>query len=275
MNLKIRDTSVDLDGITESQYHQIREFLSHELAPQRQVRTGIVNAFLFAVRMCPSANPSDIWHHVIYREFLKIRAEIGEDPGQSWKRAGGEALEEVFAEYYRPLLEPHGVRMRALISRPAKRKALADMGLLGDVGDSKLDTVLEGRLDEDWKTFGGAHVKASLAERVSDDQGASEKMMRKGFLSPLLTMDAKSFPAPHGDFVNRGELGSPGKPSEKRRYIEEKGQFDNCYSFNARTVPSRPSVKPGRRVYTLSMQGREDQFVRDIVAAWQRFRQRG
>ena len=140
------------------------------------------------------------------------------------------------------------------------------MGLEDVVGKAKLDTALEGRRDWQWQIFGGAHVKASLAERVSDDVPTSEKMMGKGFLSPLLTLDVKSFPPPK-DVVNRGELGSPDKPSEKRTYIEEHGSFDNCYSYNLRSVPSRGKTTSGKKIYTLRMSGQRDQLVDDLEAA--------
>jgi len=91
-------------------------------------------------------------------------------------------------------------------------------------------------------------------------------MMNAGYFSPIWTLDVKSFPPPNGDLVNRGELGSPKAPSEKRRYVEEHGDFDNCYSANARTAPSSGQTHSGKRVYTLGLLDQPDQFAQDVLA---------
>jgi BsaWI restriction endonuclease type 2 len=114
--------------------------------------------------------------------------------------------------------------------------------------------------------FGGVHVKASLAERVSDDVPASRAMMGAGYYSPLWTLDVKSFPPPRGDLINRGELGSPANPSVKRGYIEEHGEFDACYSANARSVPSLIETPSGKRIYRIRLNEQPDQFIQDVIA---------
>ena len=122
------------------------------------------------------------------------------------------------------------------------------MGLTGKVGDSKLDLVLYGNHEGKKVVFRGVHSKASLAERVSDDVPCSEAMMKQGFASFLYTFDSKSFPPPAGDLVNRGEMGTKEQPSDKRKYIEEHGSFDACFSYNLRTIPSlesTPSIPVG------------------------------
>ncbi|MGA8092306.1 MAG: BsaWI family type II restriction enzyme [Thermoplasmata archaeon] len=265
MDLTISGVTVELSEVVPSQYEEICQVLKDHIRPPGPARNGIAFAFLHAVRLCPGANPSDLWHHVIYRTFTGLRG--GPDPAQSWKRAGGEALEIALVEYYLPLLSKHDIRFEVLIGTKAKQRAMAEMGLEADVGAGKLDTVLRG-LGPGQTTFGSGHVKASLAERVSDDIPASRELMKRGFFSPLLTMDVKSFPAPYGDYLNRGELGSPDEPSEKRKYIENHGAFDNCYSFNSRTVPSSDRTPSGKRIYTLTMGDRPDQFVEDVLSAW-------
>jgi hypothetical protein len=140
------------------------------------------------------------------------------------------------------------------------------MGLGSEVGDSKLDIALYLASRQTREILGGVHVKASLAERVSDDVPASRAMMRRGLLSPLWTLDVKSFPPPHGDLVNWGELGSPESPSQKRKYVEEHGDFDNCYSANMRSVPSGGETTSGKRIYTLKLSQQPDQFATDVIA---------
>jgi hypothetical protein len=272
VNLTISGVKVELQGVVASQFDDICRVLRDHVQPPGPARSGIAFAFLYAVRLCPDANPSDLWHHIIYRTFVGLRG--GPDPAQSWKRAGGEALEVALVEYYLPLLSKHDVRFEVLIGRTAKMRVLTEMGLEAVVGAGKLDTVLRDVDGPPSATFGSGHIKASLAERVSDDVPASRELMGHGFFSPLLTMDVKSFPAPHGDYVNRGELGSPDDPSEKRKYIEIHGAFDNCYSFNTRTMPSVGKTPSGKKVYTLTMNDRPDQFVADVLEARRIFRAR-
>ncbi|MBD1942636.1 hypothetical protein H6F50_09755 [Coleofasciculus sp. FACHB-712] len=142
------------------------------------------------------------------------------------------------------------------------------------VGDSKLDLALYGHHNGKRIIFGGVHSKASLAERVSDDVPCSEAMMRKGLFSFLYTFDAKSFPPPAGDLVNRGELGSYEHPSDKRKYIEEHGSFDACFSYNLRTNPSVSPTPSGKQIFVCSLKPEEDMFPSQVIVAWERYRAR-
>jgi len=257
---------VVLENVTDDQYHSIRSYLNNQLVSEPKKRDAISKSLMYAITLCPDANPSDLWHHIIYRCFLA--APSPSNPQQSWVRAGGEAFEIFVAAYYNPLLISNEIQLRPLISREAKRQALMDMGCETTVGDAKLDVVLEGYKTNRFHVFGGVHVKASLAERVSDDVPASTAMQSNGFFSPLMTLDVKSFPPPHGDLVNKGELGTVNRPSEKRKYIEIHGSFDNCYSFNSRSVPSIPPTQSGKQIVTLNMKKQQDQFCRDSVEFW-------
>jgi hypothetical protein len=147
------------------------------------------------------------------------------------------------------------------------------MGLTGVVGDSKLDLALYGYHKGGNLIFGGVHSKASLAERVSDDVPCSEAMMKKGLTSFLYTFDSKSFPPPAGDLINRGELGSNEQPSDKRKYIEEHGSFDACFSYNLRTIPSPESTTSGKRIFVCSLKPNEDVFPSQVLEAWERYKQ--
>ena len=154
----------------------------------------------------------------------------------------------------------------------ANAEALKEMGLTGKVGDSKLDLVLYGNHEGKKVVFGGVHSKASLAERVSDDVPCSEAMMKQGFASFLYTFDSKSFPPPAGDLVNRGEMGTKEQPSDKRKYIEEHGSFDACFSYNLRTIPSLESTPSGKRIFVCSLKPTEDVFPSKIIAAWEKYK---
>lgn len=94
--------------------------------------------------------------------------------------------------------------------------------------------------------------------------------MEHGLISVGLTMDAKSFPPPHGDGVNHGELGGLSykieKARQKRDYVEKHGQFDGMFSYNLRTPPSRGATASGKRIYTLGMMDKQpDQLVRFLI----------
>jgi hypothetical protein len=68
------------------------------------------------------------------------------------------------------VLSPRGIRIAALIGRKEKQAALEVMGLSERIGGSKLDVGLYLEVERERRgIFGGVHVKASLAERVSDD----------------------------------------------------------------------------------------------------------
>ena len=229
-------------------------------------REAICEAFLYALKNCPGANASDLWHHVVGRLYCEILPEFRpQDPTQSWKRASGDALETTLERIYSPVLEPHDITISALTSRASVKAVLKEIDLENKVGNSKLDIVLRVRVAEHlWSVFGGVHVKASLAERVSDDVPCSRAMMAAGYFSPLWTLDVKSFPPP-GDLVNRGELGTPTRPSDKRNYVEIHGEFDHCYSANARTVPSASPTQSGKLIYRVDLLNQPDAFATETI----------
>ena len=119
-----------------------------------------------------------------------------------------------------------------------------------------------------------AHVKASTAERIQDDVPASVSIMNSGLVSIILTMDVKSYPPPHGNCVNYGELGgrSVGRDRQriKRDYIEVAGQFDGLFSFNLRTPECPLHTESGKRIHTLSLsESQPDKLVRFIRERWE------
>lgn len=253
----------------EQQITAIYRALNAPTVNSSKNREAIAQALSLAIHSFPEVNPSDLYHHVVYRLYLREYTKTQAD--RSWVRAGGEALEQFLQEHYKEILGKSGIELRWLSNSALRAAALKDMGIENDVGGSKLDMGLYGT-DQHGEPviFGGLHVKASLAERVSDDVPCSMKMMERGYVSYLLTMDAKSFPPPNGDLVNRGELGSPETPSDKRNYIEVHGSFTACFSYNLRTVPSGVETPSGRSIYVSSF-GPDDSFPGEVLAAWQAF----
>lgn len=270
------EVDIDLPGVSEVALEAVGDLIDQALAtPSVKNRDAIKDAVLTALRLCPSANASDLWHHVVYRQYLQIlNRHRPQNPDQSWKRASGEALELAVEEIYAPVLAEHDVRIQMLIGKPKKLAALVAMGIQGTVGSDKLDLALY--IDSTDQIFGGVHIKVSLAERISDDVPCSREMMTNGFFSPLWTLDVKSFPPPHPDpLVNRGELGTPGSPSEKRRYVEIHGSFDNLFTANARSNPSRESTTSGKRVLVVDLANQPDLFAQEAVARAKIFKERG
>jgi hypothetical protein len=161
-----------------------------------------------------------------------------------------------------------------LIGKPRKLAALKAMGIDGVVGSDKLDVALY--IDDTDEIFGGVHVKASLAERISDDVPCSRETMNNGFFSPLWTLEVKSFPPPHPEpLLNRGELGSPENPSEKRKYIEIHGSFDHLFSANARSIPSSSTTTSGKRVIRIDLASQPDLFAQEIITRAETFKRKG
>jgi hypothetical protein len=257
---------VVLDNVTDDQYSVVLKSLWKRLATGGKAFDAIAATFIKAIKLCPNANPSDLWRYSVYRPYLARRSD------QSWKRVGGQGLEVFFVRFYNPIFERRGIRL-VWLSRAGATTAFTEMGIVDRVGRSKLDIALIGRcVDNTWRVFGGAHIKASLAERISDDVPASMAMQKKGYFSPLLTLDMKAFPPPHGDEVNRGELQFPhraGEQSDKRNYFERDGLFSCCYSYNLRTPPTPEGAQVKAKIKTLGFRkNANDSFVSDTVQAW-------
>ena len=260
---------LDLPGVSEEAYQTTAALLDADLSDSKiKNREAISKAFLYVLSQCPNANASDLWHHVVYRLYCSIFPKYRtQDPKQSWVRAGGDALEMSLEHLYSPILAPHGIRLRMLIGAVEKKHALSEMGIETTVGAAKLDMTLHiATAENQWKIIGGVHVKASLAERVSDDIPASRAMMAAGYFSPLWTLDVKSFPPPYGDLLNRGEFGTLAIPSEKRRYVENHGEFHAAYTANSRSVPSPEITASGKRIHRLDLSNQPDQFAKDVIA---------
>lgn len=139
-------------------------------------------------------------------------------------------MERVLIEHYGEFLRRYGLIIKT--SNKAEKTAL--LGIIRDprIVSDKADVLLtydnEGKED----LLGVIHVKASIAERRTDDVPMSQALIQAGYLSIFWTMDVKSFPSPNP--INRGEFGSADSEdmSEKRRDIEEHGHFSACFSYN-------------------------------------------
>jgi hypothetical protein len=140
----------------------------------------------------------------------------------------------------------------------------------------KIDVLLTVGSESKEKFIGVVHVKASFAERRTDDVPMSQALIGAGYISPLWTMDCKSTPSsrPH----NKGELGSifAGRGidcrSAKRKDIEEDGFFSACFSYNRNTIPTPRRSKVRARIHVCNFSDPNDAFVKFIIAERKRVR---
>ena len=210
-------------------------------------------ALTFAINKNPEINKRDIWKLIgdEYIENLRNKFPDQRDPAQSYRRASGDAW-EMFVEEY---LNSNDV---------LKRRGLRAVRLTGDDFDSltssldldlrprDVDLFMQGVNDNGGvEIFGALFPKASYAERIRADEGASRALMEKGLWTATVTLDA------------REELGTEARPSVKRRTINS-GAFDGCYSFNEHTAPG-----PRVHIVRCTVRGMTNPFVRDIVRAWE------
>lgn len=272
-----RATLVDYDALLG----HMRNGLSGTAASAEEERAikadAVATAFLFAVERWPTANPSDLWWFLIYRAYVDPfnhpATESQRDLGQSWKRTAGWALERVLVRHYSPWLAERHVRL--FIPQADERRALINqLNVPGQLEADKADVLLTTMVDGRERCFGIVHVKASFAERRTDDVPMSGMLVNAGYTSPLWTMDCKSAPSsiPH----NSGELGKVlasgvDKRSAKRKDIEVEGYFSACFSYNQNTLPTPADQEARARISICGFQNPDDAFGRFILAERRRF----
>ncbi|MGD0589494.1 MAG: hypothetical protein ABSA44_01685 [Bacteroidota bacterium] len=180
--------------------------------------------FQYSLERFPDVNGTELWTCIkkIYTENLRMSFPNQEEPGQSYRRASGDAFETYLIEYLNniPALEKSGVRAIRLKGE-SFNNFINSLGLSADeMREKDVDIFLQGITKSGTvKIFGALFPKASYAERIRADEGASRKLMSKGLLCLTVTLDA------------RDELGTEENPSVKRRTINN-GGFDACFSFN-------------------------------------------
>lgn len=276
------DAVFTLHNATEEQFDEVqkvmRDGLSRLTLPgaagdDPQVKTNAVrDTFLKAMELWPHACPSDVWWFIVYRLFCDpynhpaAFARLALD--QSWKRTAGWALEKIAVEHYQDELAKHGITME--IAYGQRKFDLAKQLRADDrIEADKIDVFLSGPDDQ---VFGVVHVKASFAERRSDDVPMSRALVEAGYFSPLWTMDCKSTPSERP--VNKGELGAAegNKVSAKRKDFEENGYFSACFSYNQNTIPSPDPEAVVAPVIVCDFSDPDDAFVEHTVAAWEKFK---
>ena len=209
-------------------------------------------ALTYAINKDPSVNKREIWKLIQDEYIANLRERFPDqrEPSQSYRRASGDAWEMFVEEYLNSnnYLRKVGIRAVRLNGEDFKRLIAAQEV---DLRPKDVDFFLQG-VDETGsvRVFGALFPKASYAERIRADEGASRMLMDKGLWSGTVTLDA------------RQELGTEERPSVKRKTINS-GAFHGCYSFNEHTTPG-----PRVHVVRCTERGVRNPLLRDIVRAW-------
>lgn len=262
----------DFDGLeaqtVESAVLQLRSGLQQK--HEGHMSDAISSSFLLIVRKHKNFNPSDVWRYIIYRAFLDPKNHPPEDAekdfNQSFKRTSGWALERIIHSHYSPYLQKYDV----FIDNLNAKRYLTLMGVENEVNEDKVDMFIYGMHEKNVVPIGIIHVKASIAERRTDDVPASQRIIKAGFISLFVTMDTKDKPS--STPFNKGEYGQPlenkGKSSNKRRDIEIEGYFSGVFSFNANTIESPVKTNSGSRIVNIDFSDPNDAFTQFILARW-------
>lgn len=265
------DAEYEMPGATRKQYDEILTILRSGLAGRTSKANVVSEAFLTAVRIWPDANPSDLWTFLINRAYSDRTnhpaANARLNLEQSWKRTGDWALERVLVNHYSQFLEEHGIALG--ISSKAEKSRL-----LGTIEDSRIipdkaDILVLYRSENSEQLLGVIHVKASIAERQTDDVPMSQALINAGYLSVFWTMDVKSFPSERP--VNRGEFGTAKEDiNDRRRDFEEYGHFSACFSYNKNTIPTPEASKASAKISVCDFTNPDDRFARFLLDVLQR-----
>lgn len=266
--------TVQVPKATVTEFNTVLKEMRDELATGKS-REAVTKAFLAAVKLWPDANPSDLWYFVIshaYQDPYNHPAkDAGKDWAQSWKRTSGWALEAILVEHYNAQLQKHGIRL--IMPPPGVRaEYMKSMGVPNpEEAQKKADVIAVGtKSNGKSEGFGVIHVKASFAERRTDDAPLSQLLIGKGYASPFVTMDCKAGPAAQP--VNAGELGptqnSGHDVSPKRLEIERDRQFDACFSFNTNTKPTPSGQASSARIHVLNFNNPNDPFAKHLIKKW-------
>ncbi|HWM55276.1 MAG TPA: helix-turn-helix domain-containing protein [Solirubrobacterales bacterium] len=274
------EASYRLKSASLEEFESVLRVLRDGLAGEQQKSNAVVASFELAVRRWPHANPSDLWWFLIYRAYLDPfnhpAAEARRNFHQSWVRTGGWALERVLVSHYGPFLRKHGIEISIPLG-DEKELLVGQLDVPSRLEPDKVDVVLSATgKDGRAVCFGVVHVKASFAERRTDDVELSKALIDAGYCSPFWTMDCKSTPSENP--VNRGELGQllgemADSRSAKRKDFEVDGFFSACFSYNSRTKPTPQNQENVTApIYVCDFRDSNDAFAAFVRAEWTRFK---
>ena len=179
------DAEYKLPGATRAQYDEILNIMKAGLSGTTKRANAVSQTFLAAVNKWPDANPSDLWTFFINRAYCDrsnhpaTNARLNLE--QSWKRTGGWALEQVLVSHYGSFLEGYGIILK--ISGKAEKSRLLGMIKDSRIVPDKADILALYISQNSEQLLGVIHVKASIAERRTDDVPMSQALIGTGHLS--------------------------------------------------------------------------------------------
>lgn len=265
------DANYLLPEATISEFNEVLNVLKDGLASEGTKTDAVTETFRRAVQLWPNANPSDIWTFIVNRAYCDRsnhpEANSRLNLEQSWKRTSGWALERVLVSHYQGFLLQNGLTVKVA----KKTEKIALLGSLNDprVVPDKADIFITFNSGAGEQLLGVVHVKASLAERRTDDMPMSQALIEQGYISVFWTMDVKSFPGEKPD--NQGEFGEARveEINDKRRDFEEHGHFSACFSYNRNTEPTLPREGLAARIFVCDFTNPDDSFSQFLVEALQ------
>ena len=262
-----QDAEYTLDGARRTEYDDVVGTLRHGLASAASNADAVADTFIRATTLWPDANPSDLWTFLVSRIYCDYSnhpaANARLNLEQSWKRTSGWALERVVVRHYSQILKRLGITLK--IGEKGEKEIL--LGTIDDprIVPDKADILVTHGAGAAEKLLGVVHVKASIAERRTDDVPMSQALVHAGYLSVFWTMDSKSFPSTRP--VNRGEFGrADGKVSDKRRDFEDHGHFSACFSYNTNTLPT-VDENAVSKIFVCDFKDPDDRFAQFLLDA--------
>ena len=191
------DAVYTLANSTLEEFEVVIKTLRDSLAQKETTKTdAVVNTFLKAVEIWPHANPSDLWWFLVSRAYCDLynhpAQSVRHHLDQSWKRASGWALERVLVRHYGSFLQAKGIRLLIGTSKQ-KQEIVRRLNAEDRLEADKIDVVLTGEKNGTEAFFGVVHVKASFAERRTDDEPMSRALIRAGYTSPDIPHGGRDF----------------------------------------------------------------------------------
>ena len=261
------DAEYLLPSASEEEFRKVASVLRDGLASKRGRAAVVADTFMCAVDTWPSANPSDLWTFLMNRMYCdpafhpEDNARLNLE--QSWKRTSGWALERILVSHYEEFLSENGIWIKTGTKSEKTN-------LLGGIRDSRIvpdkaDVLLTYNSKGVESLLGVIHVKASIAERRTDDVPMSQALISSDYVSAFWTMDSKSFPSERP--VNRGEFGDIriGQMSDKRRDFEEHGYFSAGFSYNQNTMATPRDSKALARISVCDFRDPNDRFSQFLI----------
>ena len=189
------DAEFEIPGGTKVEFEEVLDSLKKGLAKRNNKANAVAEAYLSATAKWPNSNSSDLWTFLVNRTYCDRSnhppSSIRLNLEQSWKRTSGWALERVLVTHYGSYLASKGISIE-ITNKDAKASVLSVVGDSRVVPD-KADVLILYDTDKGKQLLGVIHVKASLAERRTDDVPMSQALIEAGYVSIFGQWIAKAF----------------------------------------------------------------------------------